>query len=88
MDISKKFYYTDLSKLLIESGVTYYQGTSLPNFIAFGLKIMNICIILGLWAKIYSFRIRPKNTCVSTNPTDPVFFCTDPAICIAFQKKK
>ena len=37
-----------------------------------------------------------KNTCVSVNPTDPVFFffffffffCADPAIFIAFQKRK
>ena len=28
-----------------------------------------------------------KNTRVSTNPTDPIFFCADPAIYIAFQKK-
>ena len=39
--------------------------------------------------------IRPKNTCVSANPIDPVFVffffcvgvCADPAIVIAFQKK-
>ena len=31
--------------------------------------------------------LRPKNTCVSANPTDPVF-CADPAIFIASQKKK
>ena len=35
--------------------------------------------------------LRPKNICVSANPTDPVFvfcFCADLAIFMAFQKKK
>ena len=36
----------------------------------------------------FGFRILGLKICVSTNPTDPVFFCADPAIFIAFQKKK
>ena len=36
----------------------------------------------------YIFTLGLKNTSVSANPTEPCFFCADPAIFIAFQKNK
>ena len=54
-------------------------------------KLINICDICHLNKNVVNVRPKTKNTCVSTNPTDPVFFCcffcADPAIFIAFQKK-
>ena len=37
--------------------------------------------------KMTNLPIRPEKKTLWYNPTDPVFFCADPAIFIAFQKK-